>query len=96
MSVAQKLHQLDNIEADRIGNGEQLDDVDAPLPSFGLCDPGLIEAEAMGKGALIEIRRQSFLGQELHKIAMQFGVDRPHSAMVNSTARYSKRGSDLA
>jgi hypothetical protein len=56
------LHQLDDIEADRIGNGEQLDHVDAPLAGFGLCDPRLIEAEAMSKFALIEISRQSFLG----------------------------------
>lgn len=95
MPVTQVLDQLDDIEADRIGNGEQLDNVDAPLAGFGLCDPRLIEAEAMGKGALIEISCQSFLGQELHKIAVQFGVDRPHSAMGHSIARYSKRGSDL-
>jgi hypothetical protein len=95
MSITQVLHQLDDIEADRIGDGEQLDNVDAPLAGFGLCDPRLIEAETVSKFALIEIRRQSFLSQEFYKIAMQLGVDRLHSAMVNSPARYSKRGSDL-
>jgi hypothetical protein len=92
MPLAQVLDQFDDIEADRIGDGEQLDNVDAPLAGFDLCDPRLIEAEAMGKGALIEISRQSFLGQELYKFAVQFGVDRPHSVMVKQHCPIFKTG----
>jgi hypothetical protein len=73
------LHQFDDVESDRVGQGEQFDNVDAPLAGFGLCDPRLKVPHTASEFALIEFCRGSFFRQKLHQVAVQFGVNRPHS-----------------
>jgi hypothetical protein len=81
------LHQLDDIESDRVSQDEQFDDVDAPLAGFGLCYPRLKVAHTAGEFALIEFCRGSFFRQKLHQVAVQFGVNRPHSTECLSNYR---------
>jgi hypothetical protein len=79
VQFAQALHQFDDVESDRVGQSEQFDNVDAPLAGFGLCDPRLKVPHTASEFALIEFCRDSLARQKLHQVAVQFGMDRPHS-----------------
>lgn len=61
---AQFADEFGYVEAQNIGQGDQLDEINAPLPAFDIGDKGLLPAHALGDLGLMEADLVPLGGQE--------------------------------